>query len=117
MRFRDGTVVSAVGQGSARLALGRHPKDVEEEALRTGVSLGMTLINTSDDYSGGRSEKLIGDVIASQRDRVLLVSKLSPGDVTGNRLAHACEASLSRLGTDHISICCTGQVRTPALLK
>jgi diketogulonate reductase-like aldo/keto reductase len=104
VRFRDGTVVSAVGQGSARLALGRHPKDVEEEALRTGVSLGMTLIDTSDDYSGGRSEKLIGDVIAGQRDRVFLVSKLSPGDVTGNRMAHACEASLSRLHTDHLDL-------------
>ena len=60
VRFRDGTVVPALGQGSARLALGRHPKAVEEEALRTGLSLGMTLIDTSDDYSGGRSEKLIG---------------------------------------------------------
>jgi diketogulonate reductase-like aldo/keto reductase len=104
VRFRDGTVVPALGQGSAHLALGRHPKDVEEEALRTGVSLGMTLIDTSDDYSGGRSEKLIGDVIAGQRDRVFLVSKLSPGDATGNRMAHACEASLSRLGTDHLDL-------------
>jgi diketogulonate reductase-like aldo/keto reductase len=104
VRFRDGTVVPALGQGSARLALGRHPKDVEEEALRTGFSLGMTLIDTSDDYSGGRSEKLIGDVIAGQRDRVFLVSKLSPSDVTGNGMAHACEASLSRLGTDHLDL-------------
>src|SRR5436190_3273713 len=104
VRFRDGTVVPVLGQGSARLALGRHPKDVEEEALRTGLSLGMTLIDTSDDYSGGRSEKLIGGVIAGQRDRVFLVSKLSPGDATGNRMAHACEASLSRLGTDHLDL-------------
>jgi hypothetical protein len=40
VRFRDGTVVPALGQGSARLALGRHPKDVEEGALRAGISLG-----------------------------------------------------------------------------
>jgi diketogulonate reductase-like aldo/keto reductase len=104
VRFRDGTVAPALGQGSARLALGRHPKDVEEEALRAGISLGMTLIDTSDDYSGGRSEKLIGDVIAGQRDHIFLVSKLSPSDVTGNRMAHACEASLSRLGTDHLDL-------------
>jgi diketogulonate reductase-like aldo/keto reductase len=103
-RFRDGTVVPALGQGSARLALGRRPEAVEEEALRTRLSLGMTLIDTSDNYSGGRSEKLIGHVIADQRDRVFLVSKLSPGDVTGNRMAHACEASLSRLGTDHLDL-------------
>src|SRR5436190_5304869 len=104
VRLRDGTVVPVLGQGSARLALGRHPKDVEVEALRTGLSLGITLIDTSDDYSGGRSEKLIGDVIADQRDRVFLVSKLSPGDATGNRMAHAGEASLSRLGTDHLDL-------------
>jgi diketogulonate reductase-like aldo/keto reductase len=104
VKFQDGTVVPALGQGSARLALGRHPKAAEEEALRTGLSLGMTLIDTSDDYSGGRSEKLIGDVIAGQRDRIFLVSKLSRSDVTGNRMAHACEASLSRLGTDHLDL-------------
>jgi diketogulonate reductase-like aldo/keto reductase len=104
VRFRDGTVVPALGQGSARLALGRHPKDVEEEALRAGLSLGMTLIDTSDDYSGGRSEKLIGDVIAGQRNRVFLVSKLSPSDVTANRIAYACAASLARLGTDHLDL-------------
>ena len=92
--FRDGTVVPVLGQGSARLALGRHPEHVEEEALRTGLSLGMTLIDTSDDYSEGHSEKLIGDVITGQRDRVFLVSKLSPTDVTGNRMAQACDASL-----------------------
>ena len=49
VRLRDGTVVPVLGQGSARLALGRHPKDVEVEALRTGLSLGMTLIDTSDE--------------------------------------------------------------------
>ena len=104
VKFPTGAVVPALGQGSARLAEERHPQAVEEEALRTGLALGMTLIDTSDDYSGGRSEKLIGDVIAGQRDRVFLVSKLSPGDVTGNRMAHACEASLSRLGTDHLDL-------------
>jgi len=84
VKFPTGAVVPALGQGSARLAEGRHPQAVEEEALRTGLALGMTLIDTSDDYSGGRSEKLIGDVIAGQRDRVFLVSKLSPSDIAPN---------------------------------
>ena len=44
VKFRDGTVVPAVGQGSWHLAQGRHPEAGEEEALRTGLSLGMTLI-------------------------------------------------------------------------
>ncbi len=104
VKFRDGTVVPALGQGSARLAQGRHPEAVEEEALRTGLSLGMTLIDTAEVYGNGRSEELIGRVIAGQRDRVFLVSKVWPSHVTGNGIARACEASLGRLGTDHLDL-------------
>ena len=104
VKFRDGTVVPALGQGSARLARGRHPEAVEEEALRTGLALGMTLIDTAEVYSNGRSEELIGHVIAGQRDRVFLVSKVWPNHVTGNGIARACEASLTRLGTDHLDL-------------
>ena len=78
VKFRDGTMVPALGQGSANLAQGRYPEGAEEEALRTGLSLGMTLIDTAEMYGNGRSEKLIGGVIAGQRDRVFLVSKVSP---------------------------------------
>ena len=104
VKFREGTVVPALGQGSWRLAQGRHPEAVEEEALRTGLSLGMTLIDTAELYSNGRSEELIGHVIAGQRDRVYLVSKVLPEHVTGNGIARACEASLTRLGTDHLDL-------------
>ena len=75
VRFSDGTTVPALGQGSWHLGQGRHPAAIEEEALRTGLSLGMTLIDTSDNYGDGRSEELISRVIASQRDRVYLVLK------------------------------------------
>ena len=102
VKFHDGTVVPALGQGSGGLAQGRHPEAVEEEALRTGLSLGMTLIDTSEGYGNGRSEELIGRVIADQRDRVFLVSKVDR--VTGDGIAHACEASLARLGTDHLDL-------------
>jgi len=104
VKFHDGTIVPALGQGSAHLAQGRHPEAVEEEALRTGLSLGMTLIDTAELYSNGRSEELIGHVIAGQRDRVFLVSKVLPNHVTGNGIARACEASLARLGTDHLDL-------------
>ena len=104
VKFHDGTIVPALGQGSARLAQGRHPEAVEEEALRTGLSLGMTLIDTAEIYGNGRSEELIGHVIAGQRDRVFLVSKVWPSHVTGNGIARACEASLARLGTDHLDL-------------
>ena len=104
VRFRDGVTVPALGQGSANLGQGRHPEAEEEDALRTGISLGMTLIDTAEMYGGGRSEKLIGRVIAGQRDRVFLVSKVWPNHVAGDGIARACEASLARLGTDHLDL-------------
>ncbi len=90
IKFHDGTIVPAFGQGSANLGQGRRPEAAEEEALRTGLSLGMTL--------------MIGRVITGQRDRVFLVSKVSPNHVAGNGIARACEASLARLGTDHLDL-------------
>jgi diketogulonate reductase-like aldo/keto reductase len=104
VKFPDGTIVPALGQGSANLAQGRHPEAAEAEALRTGLSLGMTVIDTAEIYSDGRSEKLIGRVIAGQRDRVFLVSKVWPNHVAGNGIARACDASLGRLGTDHLDL-------------
>src|SRR5450755_1508812 len=68
----DGTTVPPLGQGCWHLGQGRHPADVEEEALRAGISLGMTLIDTSGNYGGGRSEQFLSHVIAGQRDRVFL---------------------------------------------
>ena len=104
VKFHDGTMVPALGQGSANLGLGRRPEAAEEEALRTGLALGMTLIDTAEIYGYGGSEKMIGRVIAGQRDRVFLVSKVSPNHVIGNGIARACDASLGRLGTDHLDL-------------
>src|SRR6202521_1605323 len=59
VRFRNGTVVPAIGQGSSHLGQRRHPAALEEEALRTGISLGISLIDTSGNYGDGRSEQLI----------------------------------------------------------
>src|SRR5215831_10183458 len=104
VKFHDGTVVPALGQGSAGLGQGRHPDAAEQEALRTGLLLGMTLIDTAEMYGDGRSEKLIGRAIAGQRDRVFLVSKVWPNHVRGDGIALACDASLGRLGTDHLDL-------------
>ena len=104
VKFPTGTVVPALGQGSWHLGQGRHPAAEEEDALRTGLSLGMTLIDTAEAYSSGHSEELISRVIAGQRDHVFLVSKVLPTHVTGDGVARACEASLARLGTDHLAL-------------
>ena len=104
IKFRDGTIVPALGQGSWHLGQGRHPAAAEEEALGTGIGLGMTLIDTSGNYGDGRSEELISHVIGGQRDRVFLVSKVETNQVAGDRIARACDASLARLGTDHLDL-------------
>ena len=104
VRFRNGTVVPAIGQGSWHLGQRRHPAALEEEALRAGISLGMSLIDTSGNYGDGRSEHLISHVIAGQRDRVFLVSKVETDQVTGDGMARACDASLARLGTDYLDL-------------
>ena len=101
VKFRDGTVASALGQGSAGLGKGKHPQAEEEEAIRTGLALGMTQIDTAEIYG---SEEFLGRAIAGQRDRVFLVSKVWPNHVAGNGVAKACEASLKRLGTDHLDL-------------
>ena len=104
VKFRDGTIVPALGQGSWHLGQGRRPAADEEEALRTGLSLGITLIDTSGNYGDGRSEEFISRAIAGQRDRVFLVSKVETDQVAGDGMARACEASLARLGTDHLDL-------------
>ena len=104
VKFPDGTTVPALGQGSWHLSEGRHPLAVEEEELRTGIALGMTVIDTSRNYGDGRSERFIGRVIAGQRDRVFLVSKVQEDEVVAGWFARAFEGSLARLGTDYLDL-------------
>jgi diketogulonate reductase-like aldo/keto reductase len=104
VKLAAGTTVPAVGQGCWHLGQGRHPPEVEEEALRTGFSLGMTLLDTSGNYGGGRSEQLLSHVLAGQRERIFLVSKVEGDEVAGDGVARACAASLARLGTDYLDL-------------
>src|ERR1700733_9493100 len=104
VKFRDGTVIPALGQGSARLGQGRHPEAVEEEALREGIAVGMPLIDTAEIYGNGDAEKLIGRVIAGRHEHVFLVSKVWPTHAAGDGIERACEGSLARLGTDYLDL-------------
>jgi len=104
VKLPDGTRVTALGQGCWHLGQGRHPVAVEEEALRSGIALGMTLLDTSGNYGHGRSEQFLKQVIADQRDRIFLVSKVEGDEVSGDGIARACAASLARLGTDHLDL-------------
>jgi len=104
VRFPDGITVPALGQGAWHLGQGRHAPAVEEEALRTGISLGMTLIDTSGNYGDGRSEKFLSRIVAGDRNRIYLVSKVEADEVAGDGIPRACAASLARLGTDYLDL-------------
>ena len=87
---------------------------LERKEMRTGVSLGMTLLDTSGNYGNGRSEELINHVIASHRDRVFLVSKVETMEVPGDNIARACGLAFAVSAvTTSICICCTRQSPTP----
>ena len=104
VKLPDGTIVPALGQGCWHLGQGRHPVAVEEEALRTGISLGMTLLDTSGNYGGGRSEEFLSHVLTGVRDRIFLVSKVEADEVSGDGIARACEASLARLRASYLDL-------------
>jgi diketogulonate reductase-like aldo/keto reductase len=74
------------------------------EALRTGLDLGMTHIDTAEMYGDGAVEELVGEAIAGRRDEVFLVSKVLPHHATRRGTTAACEASCKRLGTDVLDL-------------
>jgi diketogulonate reductase-like aldo/keto reductase len=69
-------------------------------ALRRGLDLGMTHIDTAEMYGSGAAEDLVGAAIAGRRDEVFLVSKVLPQNASRNGTIAACERSLKRLKTD-----------------
>lgn len=103
-RLSDGTIVPVLGQGTWMMAERSDRRADEIAALRTGIDLGLTLIDTAEMYADGASEELVGEAIAGVRDDVFLVSKAYPQNASRDRLPKACEASLRRLGTDRLDL-------------
>jgi len=79
-------------------------RKAELDALRTGIDLGMTLIDTAEMYGNGRSERLVGEAIQGQRDKVFLISKVLPSNASRQGTLKACENSLKRLQTDYLDM-------------
>lgn len=76
----------------------------EIDSLRTGIDLGLTVIDTAEMYGSGRSEELVGEAIKARRDDVFLVSKVLPSNASATKTLDACRASLRRLGADHLDL-------------
>jgi diketogulonate reductase-like aldo/keto reductase len=71
-------------------------------ALRRGLDLGMTHIDTAEMYGAGEAERIVGEAIAGRRDEVFLVSKVLPQHASRAGARTACERSLARLQTDRL---------------
>jgi diketogulonate reductase-like aldo/keto reductase len=100
----QGELVPALGQGTWGMAEGKHPKSEEISALRTGLDLGMTLIDTAEMYADGGAEQLVGESIDGRRDEVFLVTKVLPENASRSGTIAACERSLKRLKTKWIDL-------------
>ena len=100
----DGAAVPALGLGTWRMGEDSRQRQQEIRAIRTGVELGMTLIDTAEMYGDGATEQLLGEALQGLRDEVFLVSKVYPQNAGRGRIEKACDASLRRLRTDHLDL-------------
>jgi diketogulonate reductase-like aldo/keto reductase len=92
--------VAIIGQGTWYLEHG--DAETAIAALRRGLDLGMTHIDTAEMYGSGAAEELVGAAIAGRRGEVFLVSKVLPHNASRNGTIAACERSLKRLKTDRL---------------
>jgi diketogulonate reductase-like aldo/keto reductase len=100
----SGEAIAALGQGTWRFAERPERRASEIMSLRLGIELGMSVIDTAEMYADGAAEVLVGEAIAGHRDKVFLVSKVLPHHATRRGTVLACQASLRRLGTDHLDL-------------
>ena len=104
MRQRElgstGVQVPVIGQGTWNME--RDDRRAAIAALRRGLDLGMTHVDTAELYGEGRVEEIVAEAIEGRRDEVFLVSKVLPENASRRGTIRACEASLARLCTDRL---------------
>jgi aldehyde reductase len=96
--------VPALGQGTWHIGDERRTREPEIAAIRRGIDLGLTLVDTAEMYGDGRSEDLVGEAIGGRRDEVFLVSKVYPHNASRRAMPDACDASLRRLKVETIDL-------------
>jgi diketogulonate reductase-like aldo/keto reductase len=99
-----GVAVPVIGQGTWKMGEDRGAHRQELDALRLGLDLGLTHIDTAEMYGSGGAERLVGEAIAGRREQVFLVTKVLPSNASYQGTLRACEASLRRLRTDYVDI-------------
>ena len=100
----NGAPVPALGLGTWYMGEQSARRATELAALHSGIESGLVLIDTAEMYGDGAAEELVGEAIAGRRDSVYLVSKVLPSHATRRGTVEACQASLRRLGTDHLDL-------------
>jgi diketogulonate reductase-like aldo/keto reductase len=95
-----GKQVPAVGQGTWNME--KDDRRAAIQALRRGLDLGMTHVDTAEMYGDGKVEELVGEALEGRRDEVFLVSKVLPSNASRRGAVQACERSLRRLRTGHL---------------
>ncbi|MBB3229189.1 aldo/keto reductase [Halomonas stenophila] len=94
----------AIGQGTWFMGEGLAPRGDEVRALQQGLERGLRLIDTAEMYGDGGAEEVVGEALAGRREDAFLVSKAYPWNAGRDTAIAACEASLRRLGTDHLDL-------------
>jgi diketogulonate reductase-like aldo/keto reductase len=100
----SGEQVPAFGQGTWHMGEDRRRAADETAALRFGIELGLTLIDTAEMYGNGRAEEIAAEAMGGERDRLFIVSKVLPYNASQKGVVEACERSLKRLKTDRIDL-------------
>jgi diketogulonate reductase-like aldo/keto reductase len=102
--FPNGSAVPALGQGTWHMGEVEKERAAEINALRLGLDLGMTLVDTAEMYAGGEAERVVGEAISGRRADAHLVSKIYPHNASRKGAVAACERSLRRLKTDYLDL-------------
>ncbi|HEX7683360.1 MAG TPA: aldo/keto reductase [Trinickia sp.] len=100
----DGERIARLGQGTWEMGERAERRAAEIDALRAGIELGMTLIDTAEMYGEGATETLLGLALAGLREKAFLVSKVYPHNAGRRGVVASCEASLKRLKTDRLDL-------------
>lgn len=101
----NNTPAGPIGQGTWYLGENKNTYARELTSLRTGIELGMNLIDTAEMYGDGKAEKLVGDAIRGyDRDSLFLVSKVYPWNAGRKHIYTSCENSLRRMKTEHLDL-------------